>query len=240
MVSTALVGEYEYTPDGYRSFLKQATREYSPQLFSVTPSEGDLFVRHDVSLSLADAAQLARIEAEHGIETTYCLLLGSPLYNPLERESRSLIETIAAAGHDVGIQLDPRAHWETKPATAAVERVVREYQSILGRIVPEPAPVVSFHRPPAWIQHRSFDGFQGALAPEFSTEIEYVSDRSHRDPDLDNYDAGMGAKTLQASIHPSLWLKSNAEYERIVEQSVIEACRTVNRRSREEFIDPQR
>jgi hypothetical protein len=83
--------------------------------FGEGPSDGDVFLRHDVDLSLDAALRMA--ELEHGLEATatYFLMTESVFYNLASNEGVAAIARLRELGHRVGLHavypnatLDPR------------------------------------------------------------------------------------------------------------------------------------
>ena len=56
--------------------------------FDKTPEPGDLFLRHDVDLSLDAALEMAELEARLDVRATYFLMTQSVFYNLLSPEGR--------------------------------------------------------------------------------------------------------------------------------------------------------
>src|SRR5262249_23738771 len=78
--------------------------------FGEPPERGDLFLRHDIDLSLDAALRMAELEAEHGVETTYLLMTESVFYNLASSEGVTAIERLRELGHAVGLHaVHPRA-----------------------------------------------------------------------------------------------------------------------------------
>lgn len=242
MATRQWLGDVEFTYDWYREFLDQLRAEGCEFLtFDQEPREDSLHLRHDVDLSLDDALKMARIEAEADVQATYCILLTSPLYNPLDRDNAATIREIDALGHDVGLHFNTHNYWdgETSPPAEAIERRVRQEQAALEIVTSDISATVSFHRPVPWVLGREFDGFQNTYAPAFFSETAYLADSNQRwradppkVPELPS--------PVQLLTHPGLWSESDANFDQRIEHSVISACRDVNRRAREEFIEPQR
>lgn len=228
----------EFTYDWYRGFLQRLTSAgYEFRSFGDPLGERDIVLRHDVDLSLDAAVAMAQIEADIGVESAYCILLSSPLYNPLEGEYRRAIAEIESLGHDVIPHVSTHAYWDEGevPSADAIERRVDEERAVLETIV-SPSDAVSFHRPPPWVLDREFDGFQNAYAPAFFTEVGYVADSNQRwREDLAFVDDL--PETLQLLTHPGLWGERDAGFSGRVERAISEACVRTGSHTRAEFLD---
>lgn len=227
----------EFTYDWYRAFLdrlQSAGHEF--RTFSDSHDSGDVILRHDVDLSLEKALTVARIEAERDVESTYCILLTSALYNPMEREHRDRIRAIGALGHEVALHFSTHEYWDAddRPDDDALEDRVAEEQEILETIMPATTDTVSFHVPPSWVLGRSFETFRNAYAPAYFDDVEYVADSGQRWRDAPP-DLPQPPSTVQVLTHPGLWGEADGDFEARVDWSVAEACRHADRKSQLEF-----
>lgn len=202
----------------------------------IVASDKEVLLRHDVDLSVEAAVRMARIESDLGIRATYCVLLTSPLYNPLDRETRRGLHEIESLGHEVALHFSTHEYWsrEAPPGGAAIERRVREQRDVLETVV-APTRTVSFHRPPEWVLDREFDGFRNTYAPAAFSDVGYVADSSQRwrtePPAVEAF-----PDTLQLLTHPGLWRESDEGFDARIEQAIAEShCRS-ERKTREEFI----
>ena len=88
-----------FTVDHYRDLLGAARAGgYRLAGFDRTPEPGDLFLRHDVDLSLQAAVRLAEVEHDAGVWSTWCLMTRSVFYNLDSQEGDRAIERIRALG----------------------------------------------------------------------------------------------------------------------------------------------
>ena len=72
----------DFSLEHYRELLDAArTGGYRFEAFDHDPLPGDLFLRHDVDLSLEAAVALAEVEADAGATATYFLMPESVFYN---------------------------------------------------------------------------------------------------------------------------------------------------------------
>jgi hypothetical protein len=232
------LAEVEFTYPWYRDFLRRLSTRYDVGPLSAGLGPGRVALRHDVDLSLEDAVRMARIEADLGVSATYCVLLTSPLYNPLERAHRDGIEELATLGHEVALHFDTHQYWapEEEPDPAAVTAAVETERSTLDTLTDDDVETVSFHVPPDWVLDCEFEAFRSAYAPAYFGEVEYVADSGQRwredPPDVDAI-----GESAQVLTHPGLWGDSDAEFEHRVESAVAEACRHADRVATREFIN---
>ena len=138
----------DFSLEHYREILRAAGEGgYRFAFFGSPPSEGDLFLRHDVDLSLEAALEMAELEAEEGVATTYLLMTRSVFYNLASREGERAIARLRELGHQVGLhavhpqveldaRFDPVVAWHNpEPAfmTAPIDGVVNVMEQTLLR-----------------------------------------------------------------------------------------------------------
>ena len=225
--------------DCYRDFLEtlvDAARRFRG--FDDSIEAGDVLLRHDVDLSIQGAKEMARIESEAGVRSTYFLLVSSPLYNPVERETRQAIREIDSLGHEIGLHFSTHAYWPEgeEPDESQLRTYVENERGVLDGIVPDLADTVSFHIPPDWVLNRRFDGIPSTYEPAYFSQVDYCSDSRQRwrdDPPLTD---GIPDK-LQVLTHPSLWGDSERPFTECVQNAVAEATRRATRCTTREFIE---
>jgi len=95
----------------YEEILRAAqTGGYRFVHFDKEPEAGDLFLRHDVDLSLEAALELARLEHARGARATYFLMTESVFYNLDSELGRNTLRELRDLGHAVGLHaVYPRA-----------------------------------------------------------------------------------------------------------------------------------
>jgi len=119
----------------YRELLQAAKRGgYDWASFDRHPRPGDLFLRHDVVLSLEAALETARVEHELGVRATYFLMTESAFYNLYSHVGHYAQRQLRQWGHAIGLHaVHPRAEldrrfdkvisWHDPDATFASEPV---------------------------------------------------------------------------------------------------------------------
>lgn len=233
-----LPGDVEFTHQWYRGYLRTLLQQgYDFPAFSDRIDDGDVILRHDIDLSVGAAVTMARIEADLNVNSTYCVLCTSALYNPFEGEYRRALQEIESLGHEVALHFSTHEYWpaDEQPTVDEIERRVEEERSVLGSIV-EPTETVSFHRPPSWVLDRDFDGFRNAYAPTYFSDIDYIADSSQRwrddPPPVDGF-----PQTRQLLTHPGLWAENDGGFEYRLEEAISYACGHASRNTRQEFTD---
>jgi hypothetical protein len=173
--------------DGYRDLLAAVEEGgYRYAWFGEGPEPGQLFLRHDVDLSLAAALAMAELEAELGVTATYFLMAESIFYNLASVEGREAMSRLKALGHRVGLH----AVW---PNAALDERF---------------EPVVAWHNPEPEYMSTPIPEAVNVMEERYFSPATYRSDSNQRwrmgDP-RGELRAG-GFAWLQLLVHPEIWV----------------------------------
>ena len=173
--------------DHYRELLGAAEAGgYRWARFDAEPKTGDLFLRHDVDLSLEAALAMARLEQEHGAHATYFLMTESVFYNLASPAGEAVIATLRSLGHAVGLHgVYPRAELD--------ERF---------------DPVVAWHNPDPGYMGAPIPGAANAMEPRFFSPEHYRSDSNqHWRSGCPHEELAAGAfEWLQLLTHPEIWV----------------------------------
>ena len=139
-----------------------------------------VILRHDIDTSLSKAVELARVEQELGVSSTYFVLLTSDFYNVASKGSLEKLRVIQSMGHELGLHFDETAYegitMETMP-----EYIQRE-ATILSDILGIPITTVSMHRPSRAILEADLKipGMVNSYGKTFFHEFKYLSDSRRR------------------------------------------------------------
>ncbi len=173
--------------DHYRRLLDAAgAGGYRWARFDAEPQPGDLFLRHDVDLSLEAALAMARLEHEHGASATYFLMTESVFYNLDSALGRAALSELRDLGHAVGLHaVYPRAHGDER------------FDAVLAWHNPEPAYV-----------GEPVDGFVNVMQAPWFTKGRYRSDSNQHWREGCPHDELRAAafEWLQLLVHPEIWV----------------------------------
>jgi hypothetical protein len=185
------VSDCTFDLDHYRELLAAAElRGYRFADFSRDPEQGDLILRHDVDLSLEAAVELAELEGDAGVRSTYFLMTESVFYNLSSIAGAATIATLRSLGHAVGlhavyprVELDERFH-----------------------------PVVAWHNPDPEYMSAPIPGAVNAMEPRFFSPEHYRSDSNqHWRSGCPHEELAAGAFAwLQLLTHPEIWVYPGA------------------------------
>lgn len=132
--------------DLYRRFVTNArANDYTCIRFCDldTPPKGRYIVlRHDIDLSPAYALEMAKLEVELGVRSTYFVLLDGLFYNALAYDNLKHIRAIHELGHEVGL------HFSSKGVPAEdLDREIELRMQILSTMIGAPTRSFSQHDP---------------------------------------------------------------------------------------------
>lgn len=222
-----------YDVESYERLLKGLlTAGYSFVGFDEPIGDREIALRHDVDLSMERAVAMARLEAELGVSSTYCLLVSAPAYDLLDPETRRRAQTILAAGHDLALHFDPHYYWDERPSRNDLVARVEADRAALERALEAETTAVSIHMPPDWALGASFDRFQSTYAPEFFDDVAYRADSSQRWRETHPFEEG-APDSMQLLVHPGLWYPTERSMSDIVDEQLERGQRRV-----EAYYDP--
>ena len=171
----------------YRELLAAARDgDYRFALFEHEPEQGDIFLRHDVDLSLEAAVELAEVEADAGVIATYFLMTQSVFYNLASPIGVRALNRLRELGHAVGLH----AVW---PGAELDERF---------------DPVVAWHNPEESTMSQPIDGAVNVMEPRFFAPAHYRSDSNQhwRSGCPHQALAERAVEWLQLLVHPEIWV----------------------------------
>jgi hypothetical protein len=170
--------------DSYAALL-DAARHYRFVHFDHEPREGEIFLRHDVDLSLAAAVQMAELEAAHGVSATYFLMTRSVFYNLASPDGERALRRLRELGHRVGLHA-------VYPHCDVDERF---------------DPVLAWHNPDPEFMREPVEGLVNVMSPPWFDPEHYRSDSNQhwRQGDLTGPLASGDFGWLQLLTHPEIW-----------------------------------
>ncbi|MFU8867204.1 hypothetical protein [Natronococcus sp.] len=211
----------DFSYDYYRRLLEalratfelRTLSEYRPQ----RPSNDRVaFVRHDVDVCLERAVEMAELEYELGVRSTYMVLPDTPLYDLADE--RDLLHLIHEFGHEIALHCDLSGVEPDEPVgrdglTPSERRRIDGAKRRLEELDLRPVASVSFHRPSERVLEgpRTIDGMVNAYNPDLlSTYISDSSGRWREGAPLESILEEADADRLQVLAHPVWW---GAEHE---------------------------
>jgi hypothetical protein len=186
----------------YRELLGAAKDgSYAFALFDHDPRPGDLFLRHDVDLSLEAALVVAELEAEEDARATYFLMTQSVFYNLESPAGESALVRLRELGHAVGLHaVWPRAELD------------RRFDG-----------VVAWHNPDPSYMSEPVDGAQNVMSPPFFVRDNYRSDSNQRwRSGCPHEQLARGEfEWLQLLTHPEIWVYEGSTMRATMESMLV-------------------
>jgi hypothetical protein len=170
----------------YRELLEAAKAGgYYWASFDRHPRPRDLFLRHDVDLSLEAAVRMAELEAEAGAWSTWFLMTRSVFYNLASSAGHSALARLRELGHRV-------AHHAVWPHVDLDERF---------------DTVVAWHNPDPEYMWSEIDGAVSVMRAPFFDPDHYRSDSNQHWRHGCPHDALAEGRFewLQLLVHPEIW-----------------------------------
>lgn len=215
-----------YGEPAYRDLIRKAEAagwSFGSFVDPVAAGGPTIFLRHDVDYSLALAVELAELNDELGISGTFCVQLRAQFYNALEHRETQRMLRLRELGQEVGL------HYVIDPRSAPTpDAVTREFE-LLQTLVPDAAPVFSWHQPsPALLEAElEVPGLVNAYGPRFFREIPYLSDSTHR-VSVEELQAELGeveGSELQLLLHPVNWMAGGSSGAEILVRGWVRVLR---------------
>jgi len=172
----------------------------------------DLYLRHDVDISLDKALEMAELESTRQFHATYYILLSSPFYNALEPNNLEKIRMIRNCGMAIGLHYD----LSIKPEMS-VDWVVKEIIVQLGLMVHHVGEMntVTFHKP-AFGKSPTKELYtelfkEGIFCPD-NADHKYISDSGHNWRE-DYYEVIKNNKQVHMNTHPEWYNDEEQDME---------------------------
>jgi hypothetical protein len=163
---------------------------YNWASFDRIPRPGDVFLRHDVDLSLEAALEMARLEHELGVRATYFLMTESAFYNLDSHVGLYAQRQLRQWGHAVGLHaVHPRAELDSRFDA-----------------------VVAWHNPDPEYVNEPVVGAVNVMEEPYFTKGLYRSDSNqHWREGCPHDELAAGAfEWLQLLVHPEIWVYDGA------------------------------
>jgi len=201
----------DFTHKHYSELLSEASKFYDFVSFNKINLDNncpEILCRHDVDLSMQEALNLARIESDLGIKSTYFILFHSEFYNLLEKTISQLVTEIITLGHNIGLHFD--ATYYNITSKDQLEFWLQFEKEMLQVLFGVEVAVFSFHTPSEEVllfDEWSYAGMINTYAFEFKSLVSYCSDSNGYWKFKRMYDVISTDRPskLQILTHPEWW-----------------------------------
>ncbi|MEM0475931.1 MAG: hypothetical protein QW343_04010 [Candidatus Norongarragalinales archaeon] len=188
------------------------TREFARR----KPMGRVLVLRHDIDFEPARALEMARVEKENGVRSTYFVRVHYDGYNPFGFKTNAVLRKLESAGHEVGLhyECNDYAHVARVPPSEALKREKACLEAALGHAVAGCAAHADF----TGISNKTFFakrkardfGFEYEAFEKPFRELHYVSDSLGKWSEGKCLCKYFGCeKKLYVLTHPVYWFKES-------------------------------
>ncbi|MBQ3052751.1 MAG: hypothetical protein IJD55_03545 [Clostridia bacterium] len=171
-----------FTFDSYKRLLQNILdKEYRISDFhNFKNDEKICILRHDVDLSVDSALNIAELENQMGITSTYYVLLNTEFYNLQYTPTCDKIKKIINYNHKIGLHFDAKLYEGADNET--LKKALKNEIDLLSNITNIKIESFSIHRPTiSQIESNiSIDGIINTYSPKFFKEFKYISDSRMR------------------------------------------------------------
>ncbi|MGI6790326.1 hypothetical protein [Aminivibrio sp.] len=198
-----------FTYEFYITLVKELiARGYSTALFKADCClKAIIYLRHDVDCDPLLAYNMAKIEAEHNLFSTFFFQADGDLYSLLCEETRKVVCMIADMGHTVGLHVSP----DSCKNIEDLKRLIHLTVDYLKQWNLPFSNIFSFHRPGSfsgWSDVK-LPGFINVYSQEYFRGIHYVSDSNRRKfwetVSFSAIHQDESLKSIQLLTHPVWW-----------------------------------
>lgn len=160
--------------DEYRAFLTKVSQTETFTPLGSWDGGPAIVLRHDVDFDLAAAYDLALLEHECGVRSTFFVMTTADSYNPMSATNRARLIHMHALGFEIGIHFHPPAYGA--PDATEQRRNLDAEAAVLAGITGSPVRAVSIHNPSVHGGYPIFEGYRNAYEPAIFSPERYLSD----------------------------------------------------------------
>lgn len=201
---------HDFTLENYRKLLMLALKNYSFSFFknNFNYAIKTLILRHDVEFSVPIALEMAKIEHDLGIRSTYFIQLHGDFYNAMECKTFKKIREIESLGHQLALHFD--AHfWEITREDQLDSCLKKDKDSFEKYFFAEPI-VFSFHNNNAFTlscNKETYAGMINVYSDKFKKDYGYCTDSTGywRYEVLEEILVEAKDNVIQVLIHDGMW-----------------------------------
>lgn len=203
------------------NLLKESEYEFC-KYGEYSDKENIVILRHDIDMDLEKALELAKLEHQNRVSSTYFVLLCTDFYNIFSKKSNDILTEIISLGHDIGLHFD-----ELKYNCKSVEEVknmIKKEVKIIDTYMNYHIKSVSMHRPSKLVLENDIDlnGLINSYSKEYFECFKYLSDsRMNWREDAEEIIVLQKYKKLHILTHP-FWYKDEEESMRDILLSFIQ------------------
>ena len=203
----------DFTLDNYKRLLRKAVNNgyhFILHKDAFIEERKDVIWRHDVEFEPDIALEMAEIEKDCGVKTTYFFQLHSDYYNLFDRHYRDVFNRIKELGHHVGLHFDCR-YWGVNDEKQLCEFIILD-KNYLEKNFKVEIDTFSFHNTTPFTESCKdfkYGGLINVYSQFFKEHYDYCGDslgywRFDRLKDILN---DRNVQHLQVLTHDANWQK---------------------------------
>ncbi len=200
-----------------RKFYNEIKKRGKVELFKNWNEEKVFLIRHDVDFDIKLAHNMASIENELGIVSTYFILTTCHSYNVLSEQNRKMLSEMVDMGHEIGLHFDPTLY------TKNLDSFVDKEAAILSLACGTEVKSISLHNPSIHGQYPLFNNYINAYDPAFFSDKNYISDScfGFRGKNPFEFIDGIENSMIQVLLHPMHFSENGLGYDDIMVASFL-------------------
>ena len=211
MVAASVPDYSDFTVEHYKSILEAALRRYQFRFLSDEPArEPHIIWRHDLDASVHQGLNLARIESEYGVRSTYFVRIHGEFYNPFESGTHDMLKRIVGMNHRLGLHFEGEFYGKIRDRGHLEGLLLREKRTLEEWFGVE-CTEFSFHNPQGagmlGFDEDAYCGMANSYGRTIKNSYKYVSDSNgywRHDRLYDVVSGGEHAR-LHVLTHPEWW-----------------------------------
>lgn len=168
----------DFTLDHYKELIEFTKIKYKFCFYHDFEKDARcVFWRHDVDHSYNNALNLAKIENELGVKSTYFVLISGEYYNIFDIKVKKVIEQIIDLGHDIALHFDHRIY-NIKTVVEFNEKLNFE-KKIINTLFTIDIKSFSFHQPDKFalsLNENYYSDLINVYSSFFYSSCKYCSD----------------------------------------------------------------
>lgn len=206
-----------FTYKNYKSILNEINKLHKTYQFKdLKKVKKGFFIRHDVDFYLEPALEMAKIEEEFNVKSTYFILMSSNTYNPLSNHNKSIIKKINSKNIEIGLHFD-LGHY-LNCSSIEINNIIKNYSKSLEDIISEKICSISLHNPSIYNKYPKFRYLSNAYDSKYFTNNNYLSD-SRMNFSTNPFDfINQKNNLLQLLIHPFHYSAKGEKYPFFLKQ----------------------
>lgn len=199
----------DFTLKHYKEIIIALKKNHTFESFtSFDKNTNFVLKRHDVDFTLENALNLAIIESDLGVKSTFFLMLHCEFYNLLEKKNIEIVKEIHSLGHDIGLHFD--AQFYNISNDEALNDKIDFEKNILENFLGVKVEAFSFHNTTPFTmscQDYSYGNLINTYSSYFQQNLGYCSDSNGywRFNRMIDFIKENNNKPLQILTHPVWW-----------------------------------